>query len=202
MVPLLDREPKIVDTEARSRLVVERRARRMDTGRFMVGVHRLVRSVPAGRVVTYGQVAALLGWPRAARAVGRAMKGCPDGVPWYRVVNASGGISRRANVGSMLTQRMLLEREGVQLRRGRVSLREYRWTSRPAVARDRTPHESRTDRSPSARARRTPCAGLGESWVGASPGARAGTSAEGTRRVSRRWSGQARASVSPGARAR
>ena len=55
------------------------------------------------------------------------MRECPGDVPWHRVVNASGGISRRARMESMLTQRMLLIREGVLLRGGRVSLRRYRW---------------------------------------------------------------------------
>ncbi len=95
--------------------------------RFHRAVYRLVGEIPWGRVVTYGQIAALLGWPRAARAVGHAMRHCPPGVPWHRVVNASGGISLRANVGGMLTQRLLLEREGVPVRRGRVRLDRHRW---------------------------------------------------------------------------
>ncbi len=97
---------------------------------FDRAVYRLVREIPRGRVVSYGQIAALLGSPRAARAVGYAMKRCPQGsaVPWHRVLNARGGISLRANVSSMLTQRILLEREGVSLRKGRVDLKLYRWT--------------------------------------------------------------------------
>jgi len=78
-------------------------------------------------VATYGQIAGLLGRPRAARAVGWAMRHCPGDVPWHRVVNASGGISRRARMEGMLTQRMLLIREGLPLHRGRVALRRYRW---------------------------------------------------------------------------
>ncbi|HUM14610.1 MAG TPA: MGMT family protein [Candidatus Nitrosotalea sp.] len=95
---------------------------------FHAAVYRLVRRIPRGRVATYGQIAALLGYPRAARAVGQAMKHVPGHVPWHRVVNAHGGISLRANVGSMLTQRLLLEQEGVRVRRGRVRLQEHRWT--------------------------------------------------------------------------
>jgi methylated-DNA-protein-cysteine methyltransferase-like protein len=90
-------------------------------------VHRLVRRIPHGRIATYGQIAASLGRPRAARAVGWAMRHCPHGVPWHRVVNAQGGISRRPNASSMLTQRLLLEQEGVRVRRGRVSLTRYAW---------------------------------------------------------------------------
>jgi methylated-DNA-protein-cysteine methyltransferase-like protein len=90
-------------------------------------VYRLVRRVPRGTVVTYGQIAVMLGAPRSARAVGGAMGRCPDDVPWHRVVNAQGGISRRRRLGSVLTQRIRLEQEGVRLRRGRVVLTRFRW---------------------------------------------------------------------------
>ena len=94
---------------------------------FHRAVYRLVREIPRGQVVTYGQIAAILGWPRAARAVGQAMRHCPPGLPWHRVVNAQGGISLRGNVESMLTQRVLLEQEEVPVRRGRIRLERYRW---------------------------------------------------------------------------
>ena len=89
--------------------------------------------------MTYGQIAAILGWPRAARAVGQAMRHCPADVPWHRVVNAQGGISRRSRMTGMVTQRIRLEQEGVVFRRGRVVLRRFRWdvaaAGRPATAR-------------------------------------------------------------------
>lgn len=94
---------------------------------FAAAVYRLVRRIPPGRVATYGQLAASLDARRAARAVGWAMKHCPPDVPWHRVVNASGGISRRPNAASMLTQRVRLEQEGVRVRGGRVSLARHRW---------------------------------------------------------------------------
>jgi methylated-DNA-protein-cysteine methyltransferase-like protein len=103
------------------------RGRSGAAARFHRAVYRLVEAIPRGRVATYGQLAAILGWPRAARAVGYAMRHCPTGLPWHRVVNASGGISLRANVGSMLTQRVLLEQEGVSVRRGRIRLGQHRW---------------------------------------------------------------------------
>jgi len=103
-------------------------AQARDAGRaFRVAIYRFVRGVPRGQVVTYGQVAVSLGHPRSARAVGGAIGRCPDDVPWHRVVNAQGGISRRRQVSGMLTQRMRLELEGVRLRRGRVPLTQYRW---------------------------------------------------------------------------
>lgn len=105
-----------------TRLRAERRARGFDRAVFF-----LVRQIPRGRVVTYGQLAALLGFPRAARAVGYAMKRCPHDIPWQRVVNARGGISLRANVSGMITQRVLLAQEGLPFRRGRVDLTRHGW---------------------------------------------------------------------------
>jgi methylated-DNA-protein-cysteine methyltransferase-like protein len=99
----------------------------VSTAAFDRAVYALVRRVPPGCAVTYGQVAAALGRPRAARAVGGAMRRCPGGVPWHRVVNAQGRISRRARAAGMVTQRLLLEREGVTFRRGRVDLARHRW---------------------------------------------------------------------------
>ena len=100
------------------------------TGELRKRVHALVRRVPAGRVVTYGQVAALVGVPRAARAVGQAMRVCSSGVPWHRVVNGGGTISRRGDGSGALSQRLLLEGEGVRFLRGRIDLRRYRWPTR------------------------------------------------------------------------
>ena len=97
------------------------------TASFDREVYAVVRRIPPGRIATYGQVAGMLGRPRAARAVGGAMRRCPPGVPWHRVVNAQGRISRRARAAGMLTQRLLLEREGVALRRGRVDLARHGW---------------------------------------------------------------------------
>ena len=94
---------------------------------FRRAVWRLISDIPRGHVATYGQIAAWLGYPRHARMVGRALRSVPSGVPWHRVVNARGGISLRAAMGSMVTQRILLEQEGVRLRRGRVALARHGW---------------------------------------------------------------------------
>ena len=82
---------------------------------FYEAVYRLVRQIPRGRVMTYGQIATLLGAPRAARAVGYAMRasGRLDDVPWQRVINSRGRISARTEVERPIVQRMLLEAEGV-----------------------------------------------------------------------------------------
>jgi methylated-DNA-protein-cysteine methyltransferase-like protein len=109
---------------------------RGDRAALPARVHALVRRVPRGRVVTYGQVASLLGVPRAARMVGQAMRVCPADVPWHRVVNGRGTISRRGDGSGMLSQRLLLEGEGVRFARGRIDLARYLWRRlRPAAAR-------------------------------------------------------------------
>ncbi|HET7294175.1 MAG TPA: MGMT family protein [Vicinamibacteria bacterium] len=92
---------------------------------FHVRVYAVVRRIPRGRVLTYGQVARLLGQTRAARAVGWALRALPDGearrVPWHRVVGAGGRISARAGPGPEIQRRRLRE-EGVRFRSGCVDL--------------------------------------------------------------------------------
>lgn len=99
--------------------------------KFARAVYALVREVPRGTVVTYGQVAAILGHPRAARAVGTALSNLPKPlarlVPWQRVINASGRISRRGDVLRPDLQRQLLELEGIRFRGEQVDLRRFRW---------------------------------------------------------------------------
>jgi methylated-DNA-protein-cysteine methyltransferase-like protein len=95
---------------------------------FFERVYRLVAEVPLGRVATYGQIAALLGVPHGARAVGWALRALPEaragGVPWHRVVGAGGRISPRAAGGHTL-QRRRLRAEGVRFRAGRVDLERH-----------------------------------------------------------------------------
>jgi methylated-DNA-protein-cysteine methyltransferase-like protein len=79
--------------------------------------------------MTYGQIATLIENRLSARAVGWAMHGCPEGVPWHRVVNASGACStdRLPDIPDGL-QRDLLEREGVDFQDdGTLDLERYRW---------------------------------------------------------------------------
>ena len=97
--------------------------------------YAIVRRIPRGRVMTYGDVAAAAGRPTFARRVGYALHALKDPrVPWWRVVNARGGVSFRS--GSALgededEQRFLLSREGVALDEdGRVDLARYRYRPR------------------------------------------------------------------------
>lgn len=93
--------------------------------------YEVVRRVPVGRVVTYGQVAVLAGMSGRARQVGYAMAALPDesDVPWQRVVNARGEVSARGGGRAFEhIQRALLEEEGVRFDdAGRIDLRRYRW---------------------------------------------------------------------------
>lgn len=96
-------------------------------------IYAVVSRIPAGRVATYGQVAALAGLGNAARQVGYALHALPEGspVPWQRVINARGEVSPRAMPGWDGWQRHLLEEEGVELdARGRVDLERFRWEPR------------------------------------------------------------------------
>lgn len=103
---------------------------RKETAGYFDEVYRVVRSIPRGRVCTYGKVAELTGSPAAVRAVGwalSALKGPDSGVPWHRVINAQGRISQRGE-NVCLLQRKLLQSEGVRFSRdGRVDLKKYGW---------------------------------------------------------------------------
>jgi len=99
---------------------------------FFDRVYAVVRLIPRGKVASYGQIAALLGHPRAARTVGWALNALRDNdiddVPWQRVINSQGRISiSRADLGAEL-QRALLEEEGVEFDpRGYVDLKRFGW---------------------------------------------------------------------------
>ena len=103
--------------------------------------YAVVRRVPSGRVATYGQVAALAGFPGRARQVGYALAALPDDsdTPWHRVVNAQGRVSSRpGSPASERIQRAALEREGVAFDDNeRIDLEEYRWAAE--IAEDREP---------------------------------------------------------------
>lgn len=101
---------------------------------FRILVWEVVRAIPRGRVMTYGQIAALLGAPRAARAVGYVMAGTPEeaGVPCQRVVNRWGGLAAGYGWGGAHRHRADLEADGVAVRDDyTVDLPLYLWTPDP-----------------------------------------------------------------------
>ena len=98
-------------------------------GTAFAAIYALVRRIPRGRVMTYGQISSLLGGRLSPVAVGWMIHRCPDDVPWQRVVNAAGACStdRRGDMPPGL-QRALLEAEGVRFRRnGTLELERYRY---------------------------------------------------------------------------
>ncbi len=93
-------------------------------------IYAIVSRIPRGRVATYGQVARLAGSPGRARQVGYAMHALPAGtrVPWHRVINAQGRVSRRRVPGNEITQRILLEAEGIRFTAsGKIPLERFGW---------------------------------------------------------------------------
>lgn len=101
----------------------------MDESSYKTRVISWVERIPAGKVATYGQIAALAGKPRAPRQVGQILAGLanPDQVPWQRVINIKGEIStHRRGVGDL--QQAMLESEGVCFDAyGRCDLEIYLW---------------------------------------------------------------------------
>jgi len=97
-------------------------------------VWAIARQIPFGKVFPYGKIAKLIPQPTevsdedyrlsASRWVGLAMAACPSDVPWHRVVNAQGKISKRSDPGK---QKMLLEAEGVLLVEDKINLDEFLW---------------------------------------------------------------------------
>jgi methylated-DNA-protein-cysteine methyltransferase-like protein len=98
-------------------------------------IYAVVQQIPAGKVATYGQVAALAGYARGARLAGYALfRVAPDmDIPWHRVINAKGEISVSPfRQGNDHLQRSLLLAEGLEFdQHNRVSLAKYRWLADP-----------------------------------------------------------------------
>ena len=98
----------------------------MVRGRTFEQVYRIVRRIPRGKVMTYGQISLYLE-NLSAQGVGWAMRCCPEDVPWHRVVNAKGCVSRRGKDRSAeALQRTLLRAEGVRFRAESIDLERYR----------------------------------------------------------------------------
>jgi methylated-DNA-protein-cysteine methyltransferase-like protein len=105
---------------------------------FFDAIYALVRQIPRGKVASYGQIAALLGHPRAARTVGWALASLSDrqeeDVPWQRVINSQGRISIRHLRHAADEQRALLEAEGIEFDpRGTIDWRRFGWEGLSAV---------------------------------------------------------------------
>jgi methylated-DNA-protein-cysteine methyltransferase-like protein len=103
---------------------VERRLRRAPkSAQRDTAFRKAIRSIPKGKVATYGQVAAAAGYPLYHRHVAQLLRRTHDGLPWQRVVGAGGEIKLKFEAG--LEQRTRLEMEGVRFRGKRVDMVEH-----------------------------------------------------------------------------
>ena len=101
----------------------------MENG-FFKQVYDVLNKVPKGKVVTYGQIACLLGQPRASRQVGYALHSNPEPyvIPCHRVVNRFGALAPAFAFGGLEVQAELLRSEGVEVREDNtVDLEKYLW---------------------------------------------------------------------------
>ena len=116
-----------------------------DETEYRERVFAVVRQIPIGRVMTYGQIARILGDDYTARTVGFVMHSAnPENVPWHRVINAQGGCSTAKFSVPPDLQQKLLERENVWFNdRALCKLSEYLWTPDDAqTAKLMTPENS------------------------------------------------------------
>jgi len=96
---------------------------------FTARVIELIRTIPKGKVATYGGIAAMAGNPRAARQVARVLYSCSEveRLPWHRVVNREGRIVLKTEWNQM-EQEERLEREGIVFSgSGRIDLERFLW---------------------------------------------------------------------------
>lgn len=97
---------------------------------FRDAVLAVVAAIPEGRLATYGQVAALAGWPRRPRQVGMVLKGLPEDtpLPWHRVVNARGYVPSRGRWWGAQVQIARLRDEGIAVDAlGNLDLAARQW---------------------------------------------------------------------------
>jgi methylated-DNA-protein-cysteine methyltransferase-like protein len=100
-----------------------------DTDHYRERVYGLVRRIPRGRVMTYGQIAAILGEGYTPRTVGFVMHSSGDAVPWHRVINSKGACSTGKLLLPPDKQQRMLEREGIKFNgQGQCDLARYLWT--------------------------------------------------------------------------
>ena len=95
-------------------------------------VYLALMSIPAGKVITYGQLASLAGLPGAARLAGTILCGLPEHteLPWHRVINAQGKISLPEDSPAHAEQKKRLEAEGIKFTNNKINLRIYGYTNR------------------------------------------------------------------------
>jgi methylated-DNA-protein-cysteine methyltransferase related protein len=105
---------------------------------MQAAIRQIIRSIPRGRVATYGQVAEAAGYPLYHRQVAQVLRKYGRTLPWQRVLGAGGQL--KTCLESKLEQRTLLEMEGVRFRGTRVDMKQHQATFGKASARSKAPH--------------------------------------------------------------
>lgn len=108
----------------------DKREGESESSSFSRRVKRVIRSIPKGKIATYGRVATYAGNPRGARQVVRVLHSSTrkEKLPWHRVVNREGRIALKPNYGYEI-QKALLEKEGVEFRKNdTIDLARYLWS--------------------------------------------------------------------------
>lgn len=100
---------------------------------FTRAVEKAVKAIPSGRVASYGQIALLVGMPRAAQAVGQILHILGESAPWYRVVNRHGHLVTKCGYHTFLDQKKALENEGLVVAEINgiytVSMTKFQWVN-------------------------------------------------------------------------
>jgi len=108
-------------------------------GQYRERVYKIVRRIPRGQVMTYGQIAYMLGEGYTPRTVGFVMHGADDQTPWHRVINSQGRCSTRGIVLPSDKQQRMLEHEGVEFDKGgRCDLETFLWKPRRSTPKKET----------------------------------------------------------------
>ena len=111
---------------------------KQENPKYRERVYAIVRRIPRGRVMTYGQIAELLGDGYTPRTVGFCMHSSPEGTPWHRVINAQGKCSTGRVVLPHNKQQLMLEQEGVVFDKDtRCDLQRFLYIPRAATKRDK-----------------------------------------------------------------
>lgn len=102
---------------------------------FSQKVFTVVKKIPKGKVVSYGQIASMVGSPKTARQVGwtlRTLDITNMSIPWWRVVNQKGFLSIKGNfTATKNLQKSLLEKEGVKVSEGYIlNMKKYNWKNK------------------------------------------------------------------------
>ncbi len=141
--------------------MAESRRQKGPDPKYRERVYKIVRRIPRGRVMTYGEIAYMLGEGYTPRTVGFVMHGADESnTPWHRVINSQGKCSTGRVVLPSDKQQRMLEREGVKFdKTGRCDLETFIWNPRKAKTEksdDLKPRKPLYRRTSNARAKEKP----------------------------------------------